>query len=246
MESDILLVVATRNEISGLLKISKINSEVVSCSNKTIICADLNNISYDLIITGPSVINTAHALTVAIEKNKPKIILQAGIAGIFKESKLNIGDIAIASEARYIHTGVESPSYYATPDMLPFDLIDKTPSSKSGVYTLDSNYADKANQILLKSDFSKNHSILKGPIITVSTITSTQKTTDHIYNTYSPLMEAMEGAASAHVASLYDIPFLEIRSGSNFVGERDKKKWDIPLASKRISRACSAIIENIL
>ncbi|MCP3900971.1 MAG: futalosine hydrolase [Desulfobacteraceae bacterium] len=246
MKSDILLVAATRNEISDLLNISKINSEVVSCSNKTIIGANLNNINYDLLITDPSVINTAHALTVALEKNKPRIIIQAGIAGIFKKSKLNIGDIAIASEARYIHTGVESSSYYATPDMLPFNLIDKAPLSKSGAYTPDSNYADKANQILLKSDFSDDYSILKGTIITVSTITTTQKTTDHIYNTYSPLMEAMEGAASAHVASLYDIPFLEIRSGSNFVGERDKKKWDIPLASKRISRACGAIIENIL
>jgi futalosine hydrolase len=245
MESDILLVVATRDEVSDLLEISKINSEALSSSNKTIISAAINSTSYDLIITGPSVFNAAHALTIALEKRKPKIIIQAGIAGVFKESNLNIGDITIATEERYIHAGVEKAASYETPDNLPFELIDKISSTESGCYHLDKKYIEKTFQVLSNSRISNECRISKGPVITVSTITSEQTTASNLYKTFSPNMEAMEGAASAHVASLYNVPFLEIRSGSNYVGQRDKNKWNIPLAKKRISQALSSIIQNI-
>ncbi len=246
MESDILLVSATKKEVSDLLKASIIQSETLTASNIKILTATINQTCFDLLITGPSVINTAHALTVALEQNRPKIILQAGYAGVFKESTLQIGDLTIATEERYIHAGVESSSNYMTPDDLPFELIDKTPSTKSGSYSLNNKYTDRAFQILSKNNLQKKDSIYKGCILTVSTITSTHKTSDQLFKNFSPLMEAMEGAASAHVASLYNIPFLEIRSGSNFVGERDKSKWDTSLASKNLSKACTRIIENIL
>jgi futalosine hydrolase len=35
----------------------------------------------------------------------------------------------------------------------------------------------------------------------------------------------MEGAALHYVALMEKIPFLQLRSLSNFVGERDKNKW---------------------
>ncbi len=246
MKSDILLVSATKNEISELLKISEINSEISTASNITIISAKLNKTFYDLVITGPSVINTAHALTIAIEQNKPQIIIQIGYAGVFKGSDLSIGDVAIATQEKYISTGVEAASNYATPDALPFELINNTPSTKSGTYYFDKKYTDHAHKILINSDLATECTISKGLIITVSTITSTLKTETLLYKSFSPLMEAMEGAAAAHVASLYNIPFLEIRSGSNYVGERDKKKWETILASKRISLACAPIIEKII
>ena len=245
MKNDILLVSATQQEISELLKISDIKSETKSVSNKTLISAKINKTCYDLIITGPSVINAAHALTIALEKNRPKIIIQVGIAGIFRESKLKTGDIAIATKEKYIHTGIEAVPNYEAPDDLPFALIGETPSTKSGTYYFNKDYVKKTFQILSKTSLAKECTISKGLIITVSTITSTQKTTAHLSKTLSPLMEAMEGAASAHVASLYNVPFIEIRSGSNYVGERDKKQWDVPLASKRISQACASIIEKI-
>ncbi len=55
-------------------------------------------------------------------------------------------------------------------------------------------------------------------------------------------MEAMEGAASAHIAQLYGISFIEVRSASNVVGERDKLKWDIKRAAKQIPIICNAVL----
>ena len=46
----------------------------------------------------------------------------------------------------------------------------------------------------------------------------------------------MEGAAIAQVCTIYKIPMLEIRGISNIVGERDKRKWNLGLASENCQK----------
>jgi futalosine hydrolase len=55
-------------------------------------------------------------------------------------------------------------------------------------------------------------------------------------------MEQMEGSAAAHIAIIYNIPFIEIRSASNFVGKRDVDSWNPDLAFKN---ACNAVYKFI-
>ncbi|MCP4020656.1 MAG: hypothetical protein GY729_02340 [Desulfobacteraceae bacterium] len=81
-------------------------------------------------------------------------------------------------------------------------------------------------------------------MITVSAITQSFEVAQTLYKTFTPLMEAMEGAGSAHVAALYGRPFLEIRSGSNIVGERNKANWDLPVASQNLSKACTILLNH--
>ena len=54
----------------------------------------------------------------------------------------------------------------------------------------------------------------------------------------------MEGAGAAHVALLYDLPFLEIRAVSNLVGDRDKRRWDLPLSFKHSTQAVQWYLAN--
>ena len=86
--------------------------------------------------------------------------------------------------------------------------------------------------------------VVSGPFITVSTLTARQETVARLAQTYTPVMEAMEGAAAAQVACRYGMPFLEIRSGSNPVGVRDRTGWHIPLAVERLSMALAALIDK--
>jgi len=46
----------------------------------------------------------------------------------------------------------------------------------------------------------------------------------------------MEGAAVAHICSMYGIPVIEIRGISNIIEDRDMKKWNIPLAYRIVIR----------
>ena len=48
-----------------------------------------------------------------------------------------------------------------------------------------------------------------------------------LVETFAPQTETMEGAALHYVCLQQNLPFLQIRSISNEVGERDKSKWKI-------------------
>ncbi len=86
--------------------------------------------------------------------------------------------------------------------------------------------------------------VVSGPFITVSTLTALPETVTRLAQAHTPVMEAMEGMAAAQVACRYEVPFLEIRSGSNPVGIRDRNAWDIPLAVGQLSMALAALFDK--
>ena len=66
--------------------------------------------------------------------------------------------------------------------------------------------------------------------VTVNHI-STDKQMIALYNKkFNASIESMEGAALHYVCLMEKIPFLQIRSVSNYIGERDKKKWKMQAA----------------
>jgi futalosine hydrolase len=54
---------------------------------------------------------------------------------------------------------------------------------------------------------------------------------------FDGICENMEGAAAAHLCALYDTLFLEIRSVSNRVEDRNFAAWNLPLAMRRAQQA---------
>ena len=239
MNPDLLILCATHFEISHFLSLCPGDSKRVTKSGLTIISGKVQHKTYDLMITGPGVFNAAHALTVYLEQSSPAMILQAGIAGVFRQTGCNIGDVAIATREHYIHAGIQTDSLENAP--LPFDLIEANPLSRKGVYLFEQKRVDHYHEILSQALSTHKINITKGPFITVSSITSSAKRAKQLYLSFSPVMEAMEGAACAHIAALYDVPIIEVRSASNFAGERDKSKWDIDLAAKQLGLACACL-----
>ena len=59
---------------------------------------------------------------------------------------------------------------------------------------------------------------------------------------FSAIAESMEGAAYAHVAALYDIPFVEVRGISNLVEDRDLSRWKLADAAAVAARAVEQIV----
>jgi len=238
MNPDLVILSATLFEISHFLALHPGDSKRLTGTGLTIITGKAHHKIYDLMITGPGVFNAAHALSVYLEHSSPAMVLLTGIAGIFRQTGGNIGDVAIATQEHYIHTGIQTD--YLENDPLPFDLIEADPLTRKGIYPFEQKRVDQAHEILSRFFVSKKINIIKGPFITVSSITSSFKQADRLYSAFSPVMEAMEGAACAHIAALYDIPIIEVRSASNYVGERDKSRWDIDLAAKQLGRVCAA------
>ena len=222
-------------------------------SGLTLYSGILEDTPFDCMISGPGVFNTAHALTAYLEHTRPTLILDTGIAGAFASFEpfagdvggavgrgpISIGDIGIATQEQYIHIGVGCNTPEAS--CLPFDLIENQPLTRQGIYPFNPQLLD-----LYYGLFSREFAgpVARGDFITVSSITASPGHAQKIYNRFSPVMEAMEGAAALHVAALYDVPIIEIRAASNFVGERDKDKWDFPLACDRVRQICGIVIAN--
>lgn len=239
MNPDLLILCAAQVEISHFLTVWPGVSKKMTRTGLSILSGKVHEKTYDLVLTGAGVFNAAHALTAYLEHASPGLILQTGIAGVFKQTGLNIGDIAIATREHYIHTGVQTDVLENAP--LPFDLLKAAPLSRKGIYPFDPDTVDHTHDILSRVFSMTGTRIIKGPFITVSAITSSLSRANQLYCAFSPVMEAMEGAACVHIAALYDIPIIEVRTASNFVGERDKEKWDIDLAAKQLGVVCASV-----
>ncbi|MCJ7615495.1 MAG: futalosine hydrolase [Desulfobacterales bacterium] len=243
INSDIIVSAAVEEELSNL--IDRIESPVFSSAGgRKTTRGYIAGKSVRALITGPGTVNTVQSLTAAIETARPSLIIQTGCAGAFRESGLNIGDIAIATEEIDIQLGIEAENDSLPLNELPFSTIKSNEIDLKNRYPLDIELVNKALETLTKVFEGKSIVVMKGPFVTVSTITATDRRAKDIYKHYSPCMEGMEGAGAAHLAIHYDIPFLEIRSASNFVGKRDRDSWNLPLAFERGALAVLNLIRN--
>ncbi|HKK90760.1 MAG TPA: futalosine hydrolase [Desulfobacteraceae bacterium] len=245
-DRNILILAATEMEATPLLEIAVTGRETTSRAGRRIVEGKHGSQDFRLIITGPGSINCTQALAAELENNHPRLVLQTGIAGVFRETGLRIGDIAVADCETCIHTGVEDPWSPLKNAPLPFDLVSGTPSTRQGVFPINRTLSRHALDLLSRRFLRKKCRVMKGPFITVSTVTATRERARALFSSFSPCMEAMEGSAAAHVAALYNTDFLEIRCGSNYAGIRDKEKWNIPLATQRACRAAAFLLDTSL
>jgi len=240
----VLIIAAVYGEIEPLLsKLSNMQSFMIG--RKKAFTGIISGQSVTIIQCGVGIINAVHALTVAIEKIKVGLIINMGCAGAFEQSGLSIGDLGIATQETYIHSGVESLADSKRIDPLPFPLFNINDHDYYSNYPTSKYHTCQAFNILKQAYSSQKVCVKKIPFITVSTITANNLTVMSLYQKYNAGMENMEGAGIAHVAVQYDIPFLEIRAASNFTGERDKKKWRLNQALERSSEAVGIIIQQL-
>jgi futalosine hydrolase len=80
--------------------------------------------------------------------------------------------------------------------------------------------------------------------LTVNEITTRKERIAQLKSIYNPTIESMEGAALHYVGNDLNIPYLQIRGLSNYIGERDKSKWKIKDAINNANHVLLSIIIN--
>ncbi len=244
MHNHIIIAAAIYDELSVL--IDRVKKPVVSkVGGRKIISGHVEGKPVRLLVTGPGLVNTVQALTAAIEDLRPSLIIQTGCAGAFKGSGLKIGDIGIATEEIDVNLGIEPEDVNDQLNELPFSLLKSHDHEIKNRYPLDNELANLAFNAIKKGCKDKNIKLIKGPFITVSTITATDIRAKKLYRQFKPCMEGMEGSGAAHLAIHYDIHFLEIRSASNMAGKRDPGAWNLALAFERAAMAVFAFIRDL-
>ncbi len=193
-----------------------------------------------LIETGIGAVNTAQTLTVALQEIDPKLVLQIGIGGAYLGSGLDKGDIALATEENYGDLGVITSAGWFPADEIGIPVL-STNRDYYNTYSLDSTLVARAQHILEQS----GEQVVPGPFVTVQQCTGREDIGNELAARFKAICENMEGAAAAHISTLYSVPFLELRAISNLVEDRNKDAWDIPQSVQRVQIAARKFIEAL-
>lgn len=184
------------------------------------------------LITGIGIGAATYSLTKNIIANKPDLILQAGVAGTF-DPLLLPGDTVVVQSDTIADTGAQEGAHFH--HLFDMKLADKNCFPwKEGL--LANPYAQRLSQPGLQ--------LVQG--ITVNEITTNTERAKHYQVHWGAQTESMEGAALHYVCLQEDVPFLQLRSISNYIGERDKKRWKLKEAIQNLNMELSALIDKIM
>lgn len=165
----------------------------------------------DLLITGVGAMATTYALSKHIHMHKPDIAIQAGIGGSF-HPLFCPGKIVTIKEEIIGDLGVMQQDKWHSVVDLGFLDADEHPWTEGKLI-------NPHKELLCKLEHEKVKAI------TVNRISTETAFIQQIKEKFCPVVESMEGAAFHYVCLKEAIPFLQLRSISNMVGERDKSKW---------------------
>ncbi len=190
-------------------------------------------------VSGMGKVNAAHAATLLIEKFSPDKIILFGVGGAYPSAGLSVGDIALAEKEAYGDEGVLTNQGFLKAEFIGIPLVKSGRRRFFNEFPLDRKLVERAVESSLRVTryASPVTNVKSGTFVTVSTCTGTRKRALELRNRFRAICENMEGAAVAHICTLYGTPMIEIRGISNIVEDRDKSKWDMKLAADNCQAA---------
>ncbi len=143
----------------------------------------------------------------------PTLIIQVGIAGCF-DKKIPMGKVFAVKDDFAGDIGVMENKVWKDLFDMKFDKPNDAPYEKKS----------------LPNPWLSQYNLLKLPTkkgVTVNTISTDKNKIDLYSGRYKATLESMEGAALHYMGRDLNIPFIQIRAVSNYVGERNKAKWNM-------------------
>ncbi len=234
----ILLLTATAMEGDRLAANLSVAVEQTSAGRRWL-SGEFRGSPIRLIETGLGAVNTAHALTRALERQQPRLVLQVGVGGAYEGSGLGVGDIALALNDSFADLGVSSPDGWLGAEAIGIPVVSGA-TDYYNRYPCDTEKTEGAAS-LLTSHF--NVSVKMGPFATVQEVSGTAELgAERRRRIPGAICESMEGAAAAQLCVLYDIHFVQLRVMSNLVEDRDRSRWDLPMACERAQQAAAILL----
>jgi futalosine hydrolase len=181
--------------------------------------------------SGVGMMAATFSLTKLITDEKPDLVLQVGMAGCY-DTSVALGKVVLVEKEIEGNTGVEENSKWRDLFNLKLEKPNYPPYVKR---TLPNPNIDKLNFLKLKA--------VTG--VTVNEITTRKERIKQLIKKYEPVTESMEGAALHYVCRHTNTMFLQMRTISNYVGERDKGKWLIKEALGNLNTTLIKYIDKL-
>lgn len=190
----------------------------------------------EFMLSGIGTTSTSYRLTKILNTPEKQFdfAINIGIAGSFSH-EFPIGMVSRIEKEFFGDLGFETFSGFQT--LFDYQILDANtfPYKNGALIAPELPFAIE--------DVLSNYK--KGVGVTVQTVSGFPEKTQRLIAGFSPQIESMEGAAFFYVCLLEKIPFVELRSVSNEVGERDRAKWNIPAALKSLKEATSQLLKSI-
>ena len=212
---NILLIAATAKEIEPFFKYYR-NSKKLQ--------------DIDILITGIGLTATTYHLLKQISLKRPDLVIQAGVAGCF-DKKIPLGTVVMVKKEAIADQSVIELKKLKT--LFDLELVphDQFPFTKG--------WLENDHDILQNSRLKKVNSI------SVNEITTAKQRVRFYKDSFEPVTESMEGAALHYTCIMEKIPFIQLRSISNYIAERDKKKWDMKKSMINLNKELISLLETI-
>lgn len=185
----------------------------------------------EVCITGVGLVETAFSLAARLSSNAPDILLQAGIAGCLDQAFALCTVAAIGSDGIGDQGVLEEGGFRSTFD-LGFEQKDAAPWM-NGRLPNDSGLPEKTGLPVVAA-------------VSVNTISTDTRQIAHYRNAWAAVAESMEGAAFHYAARKWKLPFLQLRAFSNYIGERDKSRWQLRESIGALNAGLQTIIPQLL
>lgn len=213
--------------------------------------------------TGIGKVNAAAVTASTLTQFHTAEVWNIGCAGAYVESGLHIGDVVVTRVALCGDEGIlESSTVYPTSRIgIPLLLNDGSPVYD--FFSLDSfldnagiasslppgRYASSSENgliqpVLVQGPSADSFAVAYGPSLTVGMVSGDIQTASDRFKRHAALAENMEGSAIAQTCFLFGIPFFEVRGISNMAGVRDKREWNLKLATERSIAAVMRVLHG--
>jgi len=212
---DILLIAATAKEIEPFFEYYRNTKKP-------------QNI--DILITGIGLTATTYRLLKQLQLKRPDLVIQAGVAGCF-DKKIPLGTVVAVKKETIADQSVIELKKLKTLFDLQLIPHDQFPFKKG--------WLENNNEALKKLKLKKVNAI------SVNEITTSRQRVRFYEESFQPAIESMEGAALHYTCLMEKIPFLQLRSISKYIAERDKTKWDMKRSIVNLNKELIHLIETI-
>ncbi|KGA95705.1 hypothetical protein AJ85_15490 [Alkalihalobacillus alcalophilus ATCC 27647 = CGMCC 1.3604] len=187
-------------------------------------------IDVEVMGVGPTL--AAAATTKLLMQHDYDLVLNLGIAGGFK-GRAPVGSIVVSSQIVAADLGAESPDGF-----LPVEQLN------IGVSMIEAEQT--VSRKLLGAFTKKGVPSSHGQILTLSTVTGTNETTEQLMERFPEAKaEAMEGFGVATAAKLFEVPVIEVRTISNEVGPRNREAWKLKEALNLLEVVSETLLEVV-
>jgi futalosine hydrolase len=183
----------------------------------------------DVLITGVGIPASIYYLTRKLTDEKYDLVIQAGIAGTFNKT-FSVGNVVVINQDTFGDLGIDEKGNFST----LFDLG----------FINANNFPFKDGWLFNDNKYFSNSALPLAKAVTVNKITDDGKQLKKLHEKFNADIESMEGAAFHYVCLQQKINFLQLRSISNSVGERDKTKWKMKDAITNLNTELDKLIQN--